>query len=168
MQATRADLILKPITRFDRERLADAFESMGSRTRYQRFLHPKPRLSDAELDYFTDLDHRTHDALAAVDPRDGSFVGIARYATVDDDCTTADLAFAVVDEWQGRGVGTMLVRALLPRATSNGVTSFIALTLSDNVPARALLERLGFRRVGASHGVSELRMSVGATLRLAA
>src|SRR5215210_2536528 len=124
MQATRADLILVPVTRFDRERLADAFERMGSRTRYQRFLHPKPRLSDAELDYFTDIDHRTHGALAAVDPRDGSFVGIARYATVDDDCTTADLAFAVVDAWQGRGVGTMLVHALLPRAVSNGVTSF--------------------------------------------
>jgi RimJ/RimL family protein N-acetyltransferase len=168
MPAPRTDLVLVPITRFDRERLADLFERMSRLSRYQRFLHPKTHLSDAELDYFTDIDHRSHDALAAVDPRDGSFAGVARYATLDDEGRTADLAFVVADEWHGRGVGTMLVEALVPRAHGNGVQRLIALTLSDNAPARALLKRFGFRKVGSSHGVAELHLELGAALRVAA
>jgi RimJ/RimL family protein N-acetyltransferase len=168
MPAPHTHLVLTPVTRFDRERLADLFERMSRQSRYRRFLHPKPQLSDAELDYFTDIDHRTHDAIAAIDPRDGSFVGVARYAVVDDAGSTADLAFAVADAWQGRGVGTMLLDALLPRAEANGVMSFIALTLSDNAPAKRLLGRLGFRTVGASHGVAEMRLEQRPALRLAA
>ena len=168
MQATRPHLILMPVTRFDRERIADLFERMSRESRYARFLHPKPRLSDEELDYFSDIDHRSHDALAAVDPQDGSFVGVARYATLDDEGTVADLAFEVADDWQGRGVGTMLLEGLLPRAEANGIERCIALTLSDNAPARALLARFGFRKVEATHGVTELRLELRAQLRVAA
>jgi len=168
MQATRSDLVLVPVTRFDRERLADLFERMSRRSRYQRFLHPKPRLTPDELDYFTDLDHRRHDALAAVDPSDGSFAGVARYAVLDDAGRAADLAFAVADAWQGRGVGTMLLEALLPRAEANGIERLIALTLTDNAPARALLRRFGFRKAGTTHGVAEMHLEVRAAIRLAA
>jgi RimJ/RimL family protein N-acetyltransferase len=170
MQAHPPHLVLTPVTRFDRERLADLFERLSPQSRYQRFLHPKPRLTEAELDYFTDIDHRMHDALAAVDPRDGSFVGVARYATLDDAGTEADLAFAVADEWHGQGVGTMLVGALLPRAEANGVERCIALTLSENTAARRLLANFGFRRVGSTHGVAELRLELqhATSLRLAA
>jgi RimJ/RimL family protein N-acetyltransferase len=166
--ATTTDLVLVPVTRFDRERLLDLFGRMSRTTRYQRFLHPKPRLTDEELDYFTDIDHRTHDALAAVDPTDGSFVGVARYATYDDAGTCADLSFVVADEWQGRGVGTRLLDRLIPRAEENGITTFVALTLAENAASRALLKRFGFRRIASDHGVVELHRTVGAALRLAA
>jgi RimJ/RimL family protein N-acetyltransferase len=168
MPASRPNIILMPVTRFDRERLADLFARMSRQTRYERFLHPKPDLTEDELTYFTDIDHRHHDALAAVDPRDGSFVGVARYAVADEDAMVADIAFAVVDDWQGRGIGTMLVHALLPRAAANGVNGFIALTLADNTRARSLLKRVGFRKVGSSHGVAELRLQLNGSLGLAA
>jgi RimJ/RimL family protein N-acetyltransferase len=168
MQAIRTDLIIRPITAGDRERLADAFERLSAASRYKRFLHPKNKLSDAELTYFTEVDHQRHEALVAVDPSDGSFVGVARYAALDGTCCTADLAFAVVDEWQGRGVATTLLRALLPRAEENGMTEFIALTLQENGPARKLLRRFGFRTVSSSHGISELRLELRRTLRIAA
>jgi RimJ/RimL family protein N-acetyltransferase len=168
MLVTATDLVLMPVTRFDRERLADLFARMSRESRYARFLHPKPRMTDAELDYFSDVDHRRHDALAAVDPRGGAFVGVARYATLDDAGTSADLAFEVADAWQGRGVATMLLGALIPRAEGNGVEHLIALTLSENVPARRLLARFGFRKVETSHGVTELRLQLQAHLRLAA
>jgi ribosomal protein S18 acetylase RimI-like enzyme len=109
-----------------------------------------------------------HEALAAVDPRDGSFVGVARYAMLGGGSTTADLAFEVVDECQGRGIGSMLVRDLLARAAENGVTDFIALTLQDNAPARALLRGAGFRAVDSSHGIVELRRGQVPALSLAA
>jgi acetyltransferase len=160
MRQTSPDPILMPVTRFDRERLAGAFERMSRESRYKRFLHPKPTLSDAELTYFTDIDHRTHDAIAAVDPADGSFIGVARYAVLDERVMSADLGFFVVDDWHGRGIATMLLRALLPRAEANGISSLVALTLHDNAPARALLRGLGFRKVGSSHGVAELRLAL--------
>jgi RimJ/RimL family protein N-acetyltransferase len=157
MEATHTLFQIRPVTRKDRARFADMFERLSRHSRYQRFLHPKPRLSDEELEFFTDVDHVRHEALAAIDPADGSFVGVARYAVLGGDTETADLAFEVVDEWQGRRVGTTLVRALLERAAQNGVSDFIALTLSDNAPARKLLKRVGFRIVDSSHGVVELR-----------
>jgi acetyltransferase len=162
------DLIIRPVTAGDRARIAEAFARLGRESRYQRFLHPKPRLSDAELDYFSNVDGVTHDALAAVDPRDGSFAGIARYAVLDDRAMTADLAFSVIDEWQGRGVGTRLLGDLLPRAAANGIERFIALTLSDNTAARALLRRYGFRRVDTSHGVAELHLALREPVLVAA
>jgi RimJ/RimL family protein N-acetyltransferase len=168
MQASRPPIILMPVTRFDRERLADLFARMSRQTRYERFLHPKPDLSEAELTYFTDIDHRNHDALAAVDPRDGSFVGVVRYAVADEDAMVADIAFAVADDWQGRGIGTTLLRALLPRAAASGVNGFIALTLAENARAHALLKRFGFRKVGSSYGVAELRLELQGALTLAA
>jgi RimJ/RimL family protein N-acetyltransferase len=168
MRQTSHTPVLMPVTRFDRGRLAGAFERMSRESRYQRFLHPKPTLSDAELTYFTDIDHRTHDAIAAVDPDDGSFVGVARYAVLDERVMSADLAFFVIDEWQGRGVATTLMRTLLPRAEANGINSLIALTLHDNAPARALLRNLGFRKVGSSHGVAELSLSLHSPIALAA
>jgi len=63
---------------------------------------------------------------------------------------------------------TRLLRTLLPRAQANGINSLIALTLHDNAPARALLHGLGFRKVGASHGVAELTLSLHSPLALAA
>ena len=154
MRQTSHNPVLMPVTRFDRERLAGAFERMSRQSRYQRFLHPKPTLSDAELTYFTDIDHRTHDAIAAVDPVDGSFVGVARYAVLDERVMSAD--------------ATTLMRTLLPRAEANGINSLIALTLHDNAPARALLRNLGFRKVGSSHGVAELTLSLHSPIALAA
>src|SRR5215210_3761200 len=92
MEATHTLLHVRPVTREDRARVAEMYGRLSRTSRYQRFLHPKPHITDDELTFFTDVDHVRHEALAAVDPRDGSFVGIARYATLGGGATTADLA----------------------------------------------------------------------------
>jgi hypothetical protein len=74
-------LDLRRVGAGDRELLASAFGRMSKQSRWQRFLGPKPRLSSAELTYLTDIDHRRHEALAAIDPSDGAIVGVGRYAT---------------------------------------------------------------------------------------
>src|SRR5690349_15871103 len=94
---------IRPLTRADRDRLAVAFGRMSERSRLRRFLGPKPKLSAAELTYLTEIDHVTHEALAAVDPDDGTIVGVARYAEERGAPGTADLALFVVDAWQGQG-----------------------------------------------------------------
>ena len=147
---------IRPLTRADRDRLADAFARMSARSRRDRFLGPKPRLSSAELTYLTDVDHRRHEALAAIDPEDGRIVGVARYVAEPAEPRTADVAFFVLDAWQGQGVATMLGERLLQRADENGIARLTAVTFTHNRAARAVLRRLGFSAVGIGADVVEL------------
>jgi prephenate dehydrogenase len=144
----------------DRERLAAAFDALSERSRQLRFLAPKPRLSSAELTYFTDVDHRTHEALVAVEPASDRIVGVARYATPAGARDTAEVALVVADEWQGRGIGTRLMNDLRERAIENGLARLVATTLHDNRAARVVLRRAGFRTRHMAGGMLELALEL--------
>ncbi len=150
---------VRPIRAADRDRLAATFERLSERSRYDRFLGPKPGLSAAELSYLTEIDHRSHEALAAIDPSDGAIVGVARYATPQGEPGTADMALCVVDLWQGQGIGTMLGRRLLARAAENGIARLTATTFADNRQARTVLRKLGFTTTAIGAGVVELELA---------
>ena len=79
---------------------------------YHRFLNPHGRLTAAELRYFTEVDHRDHEALIAVDPGSGVGVGVARYIRDHERRDSAEIAVSVLEAWQGRGVGKALLRRL--------------------------------------------------------
>jgi RimJ/RimL family protein N-acetyltransferase len=149
------DLTVRPIDAADQDALLDLFERLSPRSRLRRFLAPKPSLSRRELVYLTDIDHRTHEALAAVDA-DGAFVGVARYACAPGETDVADVAFAVADARQGEGIGTGLARLLVDDARANGITRLQGMTLPENRPARKLLGRMGFRVSAVEAGVLEL------------
>jgi acetyltransferase len=91
-------------------------------------------------------------------------VGVARYACDVDETTVADVAFAVADDWQGRGVGTGLARLLVARAHANGIARLHASTLTDNGPSRKLLGRLGFAVCGITSGVLEVDLDLAAAV----
>jgi RimJ/RimL family protein N-acetyltransferase len=163
VQMTLADgarLRVRPIVPADREPLADAFDRLSDRSRHQRFLAPKRRLSLRELDYLTDVDHITHEALVAIDETTGEIVGIGRYATGSGGGVAADMALVVVDAWQRRGIGHDLAVRLVERACANGIERLIGTALADNVRVRALLERIGFRVAAVSNGVVEVALDV--------
>src|SRR3954470_10091900 len=151
-----ASLHVRPIGPDDRERLAAAFEALSERSRQRRSLVPKPRLSSAELTYLTEVDHRAHEALVAVDPATDRIVGVARYASSADAPHLADVALVVADEWQRRGVGTRLLRDLHERAVDNGITRLVATTLHENRAARIVLRRAGFRTRQMGGGMLDL------------
>jgi RimJ/RimL family protein N-acetyltransferase len=151
-------LLIRPIGSDDVDRLAALFDRLSPESRYRRFLAPKPRLSPRELQWLTDLDHVGHDAVAAVDKRDGSIAGVARYARDPSRPGAAHIAVAVADELQGRGIGTLLAPVAVERARRNGYALLVATTLWNNRPARALLRRLGFRACGIDGGLVELEL----------
>jgi GNAT superfamily N-acetyltransferase len=95
-------------------------------------LTPKTELSPAELRDFTDLDHHDHEALGALNHADGRGVGIARYVCAADDPQAAEIAVTLIDDWQGRGLGTELVAQLSECARSEGIRRFTALVAADN------------------------------------
>jgi hypothetical protein len=95
-------LRFRPIDAGDRDGLASLFARLSPESRRRRFLSAKHELSDAELDYFSDIDHVRHEAIAAIDHRDGSIVGVARYALDGRrPAAAAHMAITVVDELQG-------------------------------------------------------------------
>jgi RimJ/RimL family protein N-acetyltransferase len=146
----------------DRAALAAAFARLSPESRMQRFLTPKPYLSVRELTYLTDIDHVTDEALAALDA-EGQIIAVARYARGPGaGCEAAEVAVAVVDAWQRRGIGSALTRRIVSRARDNGFASLTASTFWENAPARALLARLGFRPVGSSDGIVEYRLALPA------
>jgi ribosomal protein S18 acetylase RimI-like enzyme len=162
-QMTLADgarLRVRPIDPADRDPLAEAFARLSDQSRRRRFLAPKPRLTTRELEYLTDVDHVTHEALVAIDETTGHIVGVGRYATGHVGGPVADMALAVADAWQRRGIGHALAVRLVERARANAITTLTGSTLSDNIGARALLDRLGFRVCSAGGGVPELELDV--------
>jgi RimJ/RimL family protein N-acetyltransferase len=87
-------------------------------------------------------------------------VGSARYVRERDNRDIAEVAFAVIDAYQGRGLGTLLLGALAVAARENGVRRFRARMLSDNVAMRAVLRRAGARMDFAEPGVLETLMDI--------
>ena len=133
-------VLIRPVRPVDAPLLADGFARLSARSRQLRFLTPKKELSPAELRYFTDVDHHDHEALGALDHAGGRGVGIARYIRDAQDPHAAEIAVTIVDDWQGRGLGTELVAQLSDRARCEGIRRFTALVAADN-PAMARLLR---------------------------
>lgn len=79
---------------------------MSPESRYRRFLAARDRLSEAELDYLTRVDHHDHEALVALVLETQEGVGLARFVRLPEDPEDAEVAIAVADAWQRRGVGT--------------------------------------------------------------
>jgi RimJ/RimL family protein N-acetyltransferase len=152
------ELELRPVSADDRERVASMFERLSFESRLMRFNTPKPRLTSRELSFLTDVDHFRHVAVAAVDRRDGSIVGTARYVQEAGRPDVADVAIEVVDELQNRGIGTALATAVIEQARENGFRLLTATTLWENRPARALLRRLQFHARAATRGELELEL----------
>ena len=138
-----SEVLVRPVRADDKPLLAAAFERFGDESRYRRFMTAKKRLSLRELAHLTEVDHVDHEAIAAFDPRTGAGLGVARYVRNPDRPGTAEAAVAVIDDWQGRGLGGVLLRRLSRRARVNGIDAFTASLLTDNRSMLHLFERLG-------------------------
>lgn len=139
----------------DRERLAQAYEVLSEESRRRRFFSPPKHLSPGFLDYLTDLDHDERFAWVAFEPDapDGG-LGLARWVRDRNDPSRAEPAVAVVDAWQGRGLGTELLIALIDVAKSKGITTFVAEVLWENDVILEPLKALGARVSPAEPGVA--------------
>ncbi len=139
---TVGPITIRELEPSDGRALAFTFGRLGERSRYQRYLTPKPSLSARELSLLVSVDHWHHEALIAYSPPPRAPIGIARYVRLDE-FDAAEVAIEVVDAWQRRGVGTALLSALQERALRAGIRHFSALLLRDNIGAGALVRHIG-------------------------
>ena len=136
-------VLLRPLVGGEVTVLETVFEGMSTRSRHQRFLVPMPRLPGGHRRALANVDGDRHVAWVAL--VDGVPVGLCRYVRTAGD--TAELAFEVVDEHQGRGIGSALVDAVTTVARENGITWLEATVEPGNAASQALLERAGVRLV---------------------
>ncbi len=127
----------------DRELLLRGFERLSAEGRYRRFLAATPELTDDMVRYLTEVDHHNHEAIVATEERNGEGVGVARYVRNPQQPDTAEVAVTVIDEWQGRGLGTLLLEVLGGRARAEGIKRFTAMMLASNQQMMEVLEGLG-------------------------
>ena len=137
-----AEVDIARLTPADAPMLADAFAQLSEESRRLRFLGPKPTLSPSELRYLTEVDGHRHEALSAIDPRTGRGIGIARFVRDPENPHRAEVAITVADDWQGRGLGRLLLERLADRARDEGVRSFTALVSVENRNMHGLLDRI--------------------------
>ena len=154
-----ARLTVRPICTSDKSALSDLFDRLSPRSRHHRFLGPKKMLSSRDLQRLTEIDHVKSEALALV-AADGRFIAVARYGPVDSDPNAAEVALTVVDEWQGRGIGSAMASLLIGKARRSGVTRLQAMTLAGNDPVRRLLRRLGFTVTSVERDVMSFEMQL--------
>jgi RimJ/RimL family protein N-acetyltransferase len=161
-----APILIRPIRPDDKRLLEDGLRRLSDQSVQRRFLSPKPSFTRAELRYLTEVDDYNHVALVAEHPRDPvrRLIGVARYVRLPEDTDAAEVAIVVADDWQGRGLGSLLAERLGGRARTGDVKRFTATMASDNIPAQRLMKRLtrhlGRRHAGA--GVDELVLDLAA------
>jgi acetyltransferase len=116
---------------------------MSCQTRQQRFASPMISLSEEHLDYLTNLDGVDRVAWCACIQTDlgERGIGLARYFTLVNKKQVAEFAVTVVDEFQGQGVGTELMKKLVETAKSNSVEILRGFVLPSNRVMLALCRR---------------------------
>lgn len=158
-------VLVRPVEAHDKSLLVTGFRRLSAASRYARFMSPVRELSDQQVRYLTEIDYRDHFAWAAVRgdvPDEG--MGVARFVRLVAEPKVAEAAVTVLDDYQGLGLGTLLLALLAVAARAARVETFRAYVLEENEPMRELLVSLGARAVFDSPGV--LRLDVPLDPRL--
>lgn len=136
----------------DREAILAEVEHASVDTLYHRFFAVKRSFSPQEQHYYFDVDFINHVVLIAVETTDGAprIVGGARYVVTEPG--KAEVAFSVVDDHQGHGLGAVLMHHITAVAREAGITEFVAEVLADNAAMIAVFEHAGLITTMRSDG----------------
>jgi RimJ/RimL family protein N-acetyltransferase len=157
-------VLLRQIRPDDRDQLAEGLARLSPSSRYLRFQRNIDTLSDAQLDYLTDVDHHDHEAIVALDRRhpERPGVGVARYVREPYEPTVAEAAITVADEYHGQGAGTLLLGALASRARAAGIEVFRSYVLDGNFAMLEVFDNLGAVRERETDGLWRVDLDVPA------
>jgi len=140
------EVLVRPVRLTDEETLRDLFYRLSDESTYRRFMFHKRRHPHAEMQSLVDVDYDGSMALVSctVDGERSDIVAMARY-DVDRATRLADFAIVVRDEWQGKGIGTLLLQRMIEIAQARGVDGLTADILASNTPMLALFQKSGLR-----------------------
>ncbi len=145
--ADGGSILIRAISPDDLGRLRDHFYRLSPESAYFRFMGYKKRLSEEDLDRFAVMDYVYRFGLAATRRYgdDERIIGMGMYAAAGGERPqSAEVAFTVEDEYQGRGVGTLLLEHLCRIVHANGITRLEADVLTGNPRMLEVFARSGF------------------------
>jgi GNAT superfamily N-acetyltransferase len=128
-----SSLRIRAIRPNDKQRLLSHFENLSQQARYFRFFGHKRSLTNADLRQLTELDFVRHVGLVAMIAAPGgqeAFIGVGRYVRDNDE--RAEIALAVLDDHQRKGVGSILIKHLVRIAQQAGIGEFVADVMGSN------------------------------------
>jgi CRP-like cAMP-binding protein len=163
-------VLVRPLLPDDRARLTAELGAMSAESLRRRFFTTGAP-SERVIDYLIDIDYTDHFAWVLID-RPGTSQGPAqsiatgRYVRWVDDPSRAELGFDVVDSYQGRGIGTLLLGALGVAAIAADIGAFHAEMLNENAPMRAVFAKAGATFSFAEPGVVEADLEPNAAATL--
>lgn len=163
-------VLLRSIHPSDKDLLRQGFERLSPESRYLRFFSAKSVLSDKELRRLTEVDGINHVAIGAMlrkNDSDYEALGIARFIRINDEPDVAEPAVAVVDDFQGKGLGTLLLHKLVAAALERNIQRFRCDILDDNLRMKNILGAINpdILFMPASQGVIEVEFPLPKTLR---
>jgi len=127
------DVILRPLVPADKERVAEAYRKLSAESKLNRFWSQTPELSPRMLERLTDTDGKDHVAwVVRLDQPEFEFLGAASYWRMNEDPEAAEIGITIGDDWQGRGVGTLLMSMLWWQAWGNGIRRLIGYARFEN------------------------------------
>src|SRR3954463_14770656 len=140
-----SEVAIRSLRREDEADLLAAIEKTSAQSLQRRFFVMKRHFSDKERAFFMDIDFKNHVALVARAEEVGAevVVGGGRYVVFEPG--RAEMAFMVVDAWQGRGVGSRLMRHLVKIASEAGLKELTAEVLPENAAMRKVFGKFGFK-----------------------
>jgi len=143
----RSLIHIRAIRPADKNLLLQHFNGLSADSRRTRFFGAKRTLNAEELARFTELDFDHEVGFAATLTEDGKerFIGVGRYYRLQDP-TRAEVAFAVLDEYQGRGIATLLLEHLRRVANAGGILEFAAEVMASNQHMLDVFRVSGFQR----------------------
>ena len=153
-------MVVRPIRPGDKPLLSDGLRRLSDDSVQRRFLTPKRSFSGSELRYLTEINAVDHVALVAEDPADPvrRLIAVGRFVRLAEDPEAAEVAIVVADNWQGRGLGSLVGGHLAHAARNRGIKRFTATMAADNRAAHRLMARLTshLEQRHAGGGVDEL------------
>jgi RimJ/RimL family protein N-acetyltransferase len=139
------DVALLPFQPGDGHLLVASFARLSAQSRYRRFLAPVPRLTNSMLAFLTSVDGFHHRAWSALvdEPVGPVGAGVVRWVRSNADPGVADVAVTVIDDYQGRGLGGLLLDVAVLDGFAHGVDRFEGVVLGENISSRRMLARGG-------------------------
>ena len=138
-------VVIRALRPDDRTDLLVAISRTSTQSLFRRFFAAKRVFTEQEVEYFLNVDFINHVALVAVMEELGrpAIVGGGRYIVLQPG--KAEVAFAVIDQFQGQGIGAALMRQLADIARAAGLKELIAEVLPENIPMLKVFEKSGLR-----------------------
>jgi len=137
---------IRPMHPTDEPRVKALIYALSQQTIYYRFMSHLKRVPQRQIQNFVYVDHRNDVAICVTVPEawGEEIIAIGRYY-LDPRTNRAEVAFVVRDEWQGRGLGSFLLRYLATIARRNGVAGFTAEVLTENRAMQAVMHKTPFK-----------------------